>query len=307
MAVYRESPDFEVVGVAEPDGSLWERASGDAAFRGLPRLGVEELLSRPGLQAVAVETGVGDLLQFGQSAVEAGLHLHLDKPPGASLPGFERLLAAATSRGLTVQLGYMYRYNPAVRLLREFLREGWLGEVFAVHAVMGKTLAPDERPPLAAFPGGIMFELGCHLVDLVVAVLGKPASVSSHLQRGADGLAENGLAVLEYPGAVATVRASATEVDGFAGRQLTVYGKAGTFHIKPLDRPAARVTLDRARGGGRYAAGTTEIPFEPPYRRYAGDAADFAAVIRREKASDFPPEHDLVVQEAVLRASGMGG
>jgi predicted dehydrogenase len=305
MAVYRESPDFEVVGVAEPDDALWESASGDAAFRGLPRLGVEELFALPGLQAVAVETRVADLLRFGQMAVEAGLHLHLDKPPGGSLPGVERLQAAPAARGRTVQLGFIYRYNPAVRLLREFLDAGWLGEVFAVHAVMGKTLAPEERPPLAAFPGGVMFELGCHLVDLVVAMLGQPASVASHLQRGADGLAENGLAVLEFPRAVATVRASATEVDGFAGRQLTVYGKAGTFHIQPLDRPAAQVTLDRDRGGGRFPAGTTEVPFEPPYRRYVGDAADFAAVIRREKTSDFPPDHDLAVQDAVLRASGM--
>ena len=47
---------------------------------------------------VAVETGVGDLLRFGQMAVEAGHHVHLDKPAGASLPEFERLLASGDGR-----------------------------------------------------------------------------------------------------------------------------------------------------------------------------------------------------------------
>ena len=37
-------------------------------------------------------------------------------------------------------MGYMYRYNPAVVLLREFLKKGWLGEVFEVHAVMSKVV-----------------------------------------------------------------------------------------------------------------------------------------------------------------------
>ena len=44
-----------------------------------------------------------------------------------------------------MQMGYMYRYNPAVVLLREFLKSGWLGEVFEVHAVMSKVVEAAER------------------------------------------------------------------------------------------------------------------------------------------------------------------
>ncbi len=39
-------------------------------------------------------------------------------------------------------MGYMYRYNPAIMLLRECLKQGWLGDVFEVHAVMSKVLDP---------------------------------------------------------------------------------------------------------------------------------------------------------------------
>ncbi len=304
MAVYRESEAFEVVGLSEPDGAP-DAPARDAAYRDLPRFGVDELLAQPGLQAVAVETGVGDLLTHARRAVDAGLHVHLDKPAGADFDAYRALMAAADAKGLTVQMGYMYRFNPAVQLLGQFLREGWLGEVFEVHAVMSKVVPAAAREGLAAFAGGIMFELGCHIIDLVVSVLGKPQRVTGHHRsHGDDGLADNMLAVLDYPGAVATVKSSALEVEGFARRHLTVCGTRGTFHIQPLDRP--RVTLSLSHdAGGAYAKGVQEILFDPPYRRYVGDAADFAAIIRGERESAYPSAHDLAVQETVLRAGGM--
>ena len=69
----------------------------------------------------------------------------IDKPAGESLPQFRRILDAATKKKLLVQMGYMYRYNPGVVLLRDFLKKGWLGEVFEVHAVMSKVVGPAER------------------------------------------------------------------------------------------------------------------------------------------------------------------
>ena len=105
----------------------------------------EQLLNTPGLQAVLVETRVRDLLDNAEACVAAGKHVHLDKPAGESLPQFSRILETAAKQKLLVQMGYMFRYNPAVVLLREFLKQGWLGEPFEVHAVMSKVVAPDER------------------------------------------------------------------------------------------------------------------------------------------------------------------
>src|SRR5688572_7772150 len=174
LGVYRRSPDYEVVGVVEQDAALRRRAEGQAVYQGLPWMTGEQLLNVPGLQAVLVETRVRDLLDAAEACVAAGKHVHLDKPAGESLPQFKRILDAAAKQQLLVQMGYMYRYNPAVVLLREFLTKGWMGEVFEVHAVMSKVVGVDERKQLARFRGGMMFELGCHILDLVIGVLGKP-------------------------------------------------------------------------------------------------------------------------------------
>ena len=305
LAVFRASADYEVVGVVEPDSALRAQAESQPAFRGVRWLTREQLLDVPGLDVVLVETRVRDLLPTAEACLAAGKHVHLDKPPGASLPRFRALLELAASKKRIVQLGYMYRYNPGIVLLRELLTQGWLGEVFEVHAVMSKVVAASERAKLAEFRGGMMFELGCHLIDLVVGILGKPELVtyySQHVGAQDDGLADNMLAVLGYPRALATVKSSGVEVEGFARRHLVVCGTEGTVHIEPLDDPKARLALARPRG--KYQQGYQEITL-PRYERYITDAADMARIVRGEKASDFTMAHDLAVQETVLRAAGM--
>ena len=129
LSVYRQSSDYEVVGIVETDERLRQRAESQGAFSGLPWMTKEQLLNVPGLQAVLVETRVRDLLNTAESCVAAGKHVHLDKPAGESFPQYQKILASAASQKLLVQMGYMYRYNPGIVLLREFLKQGWLGEV----------------------------------------------------------------------------------------------------------------------------------------------------------------------------------
>lgn len=306
LAVYRASSEWEVVGLCEPDEALREVAARKEPYLGLPWLSRDDLLGLDGLDAVLVETKPDTSLDHATAAIAAGRHVHLDKPAGTSLPAYRRILAEAGRKGLVVQMGYMFRFNPAVRLLREFLAAGWLGDVFEVSAVMGKVVDPAARREFARFPGGMMFELGCHVIDLIVAVLGRPDRVEGlrrHVLTAADdALADNTLATLHYPRAIATVRASAVEVEGFSRRHLTVCGTQGTFHIQPLDDPTARIVLDRPRG--TFPQGVTEVPF-PGFTRYVEDAAEMAAIIRGERASPITADHDLAVQETVLRAGGM--
>ncbi|MDG2220960.1 MAG: Gfo/Idh/MocA family oxidoreductase [Rubripirellula sp.] len=305
LSVYRNSADYEVVGIVEPDPVRRKQAQSHAAFRDLPWMTQEQLLNHPGLQAVLVETPVCDSLNAAESCVAAGMHVHLDKPAGESLPQFERILNAARRQQLLIQMGYMYRYNPAIVMMRSFLQRGWLGDVFEIHTVMSKVVDPKSRRSLAEYRGGIMFELGCHILDLAIGVLGEPTSVNSfhqHASRQDDSLQDNMLAVLQYPKAIASVKSSALEVQGFSRRHFVVCGTKGTFHIQPLDNPSARVALTEPQAG--YQAGYQEISF-PKYTRYSDDANDMARILRGEKETDFPYEHDLAVQRTLLKACGL--
>jgi len=316
LGVYRTSPDYEVVGIVEPDPLLREKAKSTDPFKDLPWMTQEQLLNLPGLEAVLVETQVRDLLNTAEACVMAGKHIHLDKPAGESLSQFRRILQAAQRQKLLVQMGYMYRYNPGVVLLREFVDRGWLGDIFEVHTVMSKVVASADRVRFAEYRGGILFELGCHVLDTVIKLLGKPAGVTAfakHTSRIDDKLQDNMLAVLNYDRAIATVKSTALEVDGFEGRRLTVCGTEGTFHIQPLDNPKGRVALTQPREASRSLPSNRDAGWKkgyqdvslPKYTRYVDDAADMAKILRGEKPSDFSYEHDLVVQETLLAACGL--
>ncbi|TLD68446.1 Gfo/Idh/MocA family oxidoreductase [Phragmitibacter flavus] len=303
LETLRQCSDFEVVGIVEPDPQQQQAVKNQPAYAGLPWLTEEQLLNTPGLQAVCIETDVANLLTHAERAASAGLHLHIDKPAGSDLAKFKSLLDTCTANQRLVKLGYMFRYNPAFELMLQAIREGWLGEVFSIHTEMSKQLSPTERNLMLPYPGGSMFELGCHLIDSVVHILGAPEKVTPFIRKNpTDGFAENMLAVLDYPKATVSVRSAMIEVQGGARRQFTVCGDQGSFEIFPLEHPVARLMLDQPRGP--YKKGVNALTFEKT-PRYAADWTDFAKAIRGETAWEFTPDHDYTVQKTVLQASGL--
>src|SRR3954471_13671753 len=95
LSVFRQSADYEIVGLVEPDAELRKRAQSQEIYRGLPWMTQEQLLNVTGLQAILVEPRVRDLLNAAEACIAAGKHVHLDKPAGESLPQFRRILDAA--------------------------------------------------------------------------------------------------------------------------------------------------------------------------------------------------------------------
>jgi predicted dehydrogenase len=305
MATLRKlSEYYEVVGIAEPNPDRRRKLKNHSAYRGLKWLSEEQLLNTAGLQAVAVETEIPELVPTGMRCVSAGVHIHLDKPAGLSLVEFKKLLDEATRRRLTVQMGYMFRYNPAFKFCFRAVQEGWLGDVFEVDGVISKTIGAQQRKELAVFPGS-MFELGCHLIDAMVKVLGKPDKVTGFSRRTRprqDNLADNQLAVFEYASSTATIRSALIEVDGQQRRQFVVCGDKGTVDIRPLEPPKLLFAPDRQLK--KYKKGYQQVNLPSMSGRYDDQLIEMARIINGQKESEYPPEHDLAVQEAVLKASG---
>ncbi len=313
-ALRRLSDRYEVVGVVESDPTWWEKRGSLEVYRGIPRMTEEELFATPGLEAVAVETDGFDLLPAARRCIGRNLHIHMDKPGGEKLLPFRQMLEEAERRGLTVQLGYMYRNNPAVRFCFEAVRSGWLGEIFEIHAVMSRYDGRDDayRGWLAKFRGGVMYIFGGHLIDLAVSLLGRPERVSSFQRKTRDdALYDNGLAVLEYPRATVTIRTSVAEVEGMRHRRLIVCGTGGTVEICPLEHPASRYRLDPLHvrltlleGNDFRPAGTHLLDVGVMNGRYDEQLIELARVIRGEIANPYSYSHELLVQETLLLASG---
>jgi predicted dehydrogenase len=300
----RVLPEFEFAGICRPDA---DEPNEGKVFEGVNWLSLDQLLHDTSIELVAVESRVGRNLQYAQKCIGANKFVHLDKPPGKDLAGLRALFAEARRRKRVVQLGYQWRYHPAMQAAMEAARKGWLGRVYAMRATIDKPLSPEERRALADVPGGIMFEDGCHLIDRAVALFGKPKKVTSFLRHDSpipDGMIDNALAVLEYDGALAEIYMSSFQPHGNDYRCLEILGSNGKATAQPF--APVRLLVDLKEAAGPYRAGAQTLePASPPGPTYAPDFREMAHIIRDGAAPSYSQEHDLIAQETLLQVCGV--
>jgi predicted dehydrogenase len=199
----------------------------------------------------------------------------------------------------------MWRYHPGFSKIFEAVRAGWLGKVTLIRGMIANLLATERRGEWAEFPGGAMFELGCHLVDPLIRLLGKPLDVKPTLRRHApvdDDLKDNNAVIFEFPGALGVITNSTHQPNAFAQRSFEVFGTKGSAVLKPIEPPTLQIDL--ARAAGPYKAGAQTISL-PAYERYVGDFVELAAAIHGEKPLSVTLDEELRVHDALLRACEM--
>ena len=307
LEVMLASPDVEVVGVYEPDPERRRTLEGageppwcDVSWFDSPA----EFLDDPSVLAVASEGSNAESLDHTKAIMDAGKHVFYDKPAGEDYRRFERIVGKARSAGLQVQMGYMFRHHAGFSRIAEWVRSGLLGDVFSVRAHMSTYLERPSQEAIAPHPGGIFYDLSGHMIDQIVWILGRPVSVTTFLRQdvtGVAGFSDNTLGVLEFDSAIAFVDIAATETPPMA-RRFEVYGTVGSAIMEPFEPPGPiRLCLSEERGG--YPAGITKVEVEDR-PRYVDNLASFVSALRGEKAPDRPLDHELLVQETILRCTG---
>jgi predicted dehydrogenase len=302
LEALRQSENYRFLAAAEPKPDLLTKARNDSRWADVRWVSVEELLADNAIQVICVETDPLEALYYSMLSIEAGKHTKIDKPPGINLSFLERIFQEAERRHLLIQMGYVYRYNPAFRLAHRALREGWLGPVRAVVCQMNDRLSPEGRRRLDRYPGGQMFEICCHMIDALLWLLGEPKRVSPVLRHSDpvdDDLEDDVMATFEFEPALAVVKSHTRDGD----RYFHIYGQEGSIQIDSPDRPKVRLALSKPHG--EFAAGVHEVDvgLSP---RYLPDLDDLAGAIRERRGVEFfTPRHDLTVQKALLQACGL--
>ena len=306
---------YEFVGIAEPTDE-WKHNLDTPRYKAVPQYTVEELLQIDRLDAVAVETNEELSTQYAQPFADRGVAVHLEKPGAPDHAAFVRLADTLRRKGLPLHLWYMYRYNPLVRRAFQYAAEGRLGEILSVEAQMNCLHMPENRQWLKRFPGGMMYFLGCHLVDLTYRLQGMPDEVIPlNRPSGTDGVTADdfGFAVLKYKKGVSFLKTTAVEVNGYTRRQLVINGTEGTVEIKPLEAFAdgggslltasgAYTPIGRATSWADHSEKWTTEPFD----RYDAMMEDFAGLVRGEHENAWDYDCEIAVHRLLLRCCGAG-
>ena len=303
--------DFEVVGICYPENEKERLPAKVEKHPELKEMTLEEILNDPTIEAVAVETDEIYLTKYATMALKAGKHVHMEKPGGRELDAFEEMIAAAKESGKTFHTGYMYRYNPYVIDLLEKAKDGTLGEVISVDAQMSCWHQPEVRQWLQDLPGGMMFYLGCHLVDLIYRLQGQPKEIiPMNTCSGWDDVTalDCGMAVFRYENGVSTAKTYAVERGGFARRQLVVTGKRMTVELNPLEwyvpgTPNLQTTR-YIRYNKKWLEWNEPEKLEP-MNRYDPMMTGFAQIVRGERENPYTPDYELELFKLVLKACGV--
>ena len=306
----KSNDDVDFAGVYEPSAEVRATLGTHEAYEGVHWFSsADEMLEDETIVGVAAQGRVSQNLDFARAALECGKHVWLDKPAGDDLEAFRAVLDIAREKGLCVQLGYMFRYNAGFQFVLDWANSGKLGEIFSVRGRISTRRSEEDvwklRDSRGEREGGIMYILGCHLIDIIVALLGRPERVTScsqNLNHTFPWFRDNTAAVFEYPDAMATLESTASEVSHGESRRLEVYGTRGSAILEPLEPPALRLCLDEDRHG--YAKGWQRVEVEKR-PRYVESLRALVADIRGEKSPDRSLDHEFTVQETVLRAVGL--
>ncbi len=300
---------FEVVGYVLPEQERLLIPYKLDCLEGYPELTLKEVLENPDIDAVTIETDEICLTKYALMAAQHNKHIHMEKPGGISQEEFEQLIGVMKKTGKTLHLGYMYRYNPFVQELLQKVKSGELGEIISVEAQMNCIHGKEVRQWLEAFPGGMMFFLGCHLIDLILQIKGIPERVIPfNKSSGKDGVTAQdfGMAVLEYPDGISFAKTTACEMGGFLRRQLVVSGTKGTIELKPFEVVEGNVQFTCRSESYDFDWYKPAIETKSPlFDRYDAMMSAFAHMAAGEMKNPYSYEYELQLHQILLMCCGV--
>lgn len=302
----KQSDIFEIAGYVLPEGERERLPKKMKGLDGYRELTLDEVLSNPEIEAVTIETDEIYLTEYAIMAAKAGKHIHMEKPGGIGAEDFDELIRIMKVSGKVFHIGYMYRYNPYIQELLQQVKNGELGEIISVEAQMSCIHPQGVRQWLEILPGGMMFYLGCHLIDLILQIQGKPERIIPlNKCSGQDVTSRDyGMVVFEYKNGVSFAKTSAVELGGFARRQLVVTGTKATVELNPLewytkDGKGLQTGRTVRTSASWHEDGIRE--WSPLIDRYDAMMDSFAGMVRGEKENPYTLDYELELYKTLLK------
>ena len=229
-----------------------------------------------GVDAVTITTPPQTRRELVLQAIAAGVHVIADKPFAPSAEAGRELARAAKERGIVLGVFHNRRWDADIRTLHKLLADGRLGQLWRLHSRMDF----DDPATLEAGPtGGLLRDLGSHVVDQALWLIGPVMSVDAQLDMVTlpEGPTDAGFVLaLRHANGVHS-HISASKLNRLNTRELRAYGSAGSYVAAGTDVQAQAIfagkrPLNDLEGWGyddkehwgtlRTAEGAVKVPSE---------------------------------------------
>jgi predicted dehydrogenase len=157
--VYNELPDVELVAVSDSDEK--NAASIAERYATRPYTDYRDLLEKekPDAVSIAVPTALHE--EVGLAALDAGVHVLMEKPIAATVESGQRLIEKARAVKKHLMIGHIVRFNPAMQALKQKLDAGELGRIYQIFC---RRAGPF---PARVSDVGVVIDLAPHDLDIM--------------------------------------------------------------------------------------------------------------------------------------------
>lgn len=156
-------PGVSFVGVVETSASaaLLAQASGYRTFSSLADLW------KRGVDGVVIAVPTQYHEEVALDAIDHCDGILIEKPIAISTRAGERVLRAAKDRGIALMIGYVERYNAAIRAAKSLIDDGALGEILTIEAHRVGTAPPRIQD------ANVLIDIGVHDIDIAAFLSGR--------------------------------------------------------------------------------------------------------------------------------------
>lgn len=251
---YQDLPfSAEIVGVCTTSMEKSQRVCKEYGFS-IATTNEDELIYHPDVDVIDICTPNLYHFETIKKAIAAGKHIYCEKPLCISLAEAREVTALANEAGKINNIVFNNRYIPAIMRAKELVDEGRLGRILSFRidyqhssaTVVTKNAGWKQDKDVCG--GGVLFDLGSHVIDLIYYLCGRFQSVCATTQiafpirAGRDGKPWNTnadeavymLARLEN-GAVGTIGASKIAVGANSDIFLEIFGEKGAIRFSLME------------------------------------------------------------------------
>jgi predicted dehydrogenase len=146
-----------------------------------------DLINDPTIDVVSITTPNTLHKEMALAAIAAGKHVHCEKPLSPSLKDSEEMMLAAEAKGVLTQVGFNYIKNPILKLAKQMIDAGELGEITGFRGIHAEDYMHDPASPWTwridpSGGPGVIADLGSHIIGMARFLLGPITSVNADVE-----------------------------------------------------------------------------------------------------------------------------
>ena len=162
--VYKDLPGVELIGVADVNPVVVKDIG--ERYRVPYYTDPDKIVCDPEIQLVSICTPTVTHAELGLKAMECGIHVLVEKPMANSVAEAEELIRTAEKRHCRLTVGFVERFNPAVKDVYRRVAAGEIGDVILAHS------RRVSRSPGRIGDVGVVKDLAIHDIDIVNNLMG---------------------------------------------------------------------------------------------------------------------------------------